>query len=128
MKEQESHTEGKRFQRQADSRRGVETLRRGDAERNRNSTVKKVRAIVSGRVQGVCFRAYAQDKARELGVRGYVRNLWSGDVEIVAEGEDAAVDALMTWAWEGPPWAHVTGVDIEPLAPGEEFRGFDVRH
>jgi len=90
--------------------------------------VKRVRAIVSGRVQGVCFRAYAHDKARELGVRGYVRNLWSGDVEIVAEGEDAAVDALIAWAWEGPPWAHVSGVDIELLPPGEEFRGFEVRN
>ena len=90
--------------------------------------MKKMRAIVTGRVQGVCFRAYTQDKALELGVRGYVRNLWSGGVEIVAEGEDAAVDALIAWAHEGPPWAHVTGVDIEPLPPGEEFRGFNVRH
>jgi len=89
--------------------------------------VKRVRAIVSGRVQGVCFRAYAYDKARELGVRGYVRNLWSGDVEIVAEGEDAAVDALIAWAWEGPPWAHVTGVAMEVLAGGEEFDCFEVR-
>ena len=68
---------------------------------------KKVRAIVSGRVQGVWYRAHTRDKARELGLHGYVRNLADGDVEIVAQGEQSAVDALIDWSWTGPPMAQV---------------------
>jgi acylphosphatase len=90
--------------------------------------MKTVRATVLGRVQGVCFRAYTHDKARELGVRGYVRNLYYDSVEIVAVGEDDAVDALMAWAAQGPPWAHVTNVVVEPLVTREEFIGFEIRH
>jgi acylphosphatase len=87
----------------------------------------RCRAVVSGRVQGVFYRDTCQRMASGLGVRGWVRNRPDGSVEVVAEGERSAVDALLAWCREGPPRAHVVGVAVtdEPLA-GE--RGFRVRY
>ena len=90
--------------------------------------MKKVKAIVMGRVQGVWFRANTMQEAKLLGVRGYARNLPDGSVEIVAEGESAAVDALIAWAGEGPPLAIVRHVRVEDLDYDEEFSSFGVRH
>lgn len=88
--------------------------------------MKKVRAIVAGRVQGVWYRAHTRDKAIELGVRGFVRNLPDGTVEIVAQGDGGAVDALMDWAKIGPPLAEVTAVRVREMAEDEEFEAFEV--
>ncbi len=66
-------------------------------------------------IPGVCYRMYTQQKARQLGVRGYVRNLRNGDVEIVAAGEDEAVDALIKWASSGSPSAVVSNVKVEVI-------------
>ena len=90
--------------------------------------MKKVKAIVMGRVQGVWFRANTMQEAKLLGVRGYARNMADGSVEIVAEGETAAVDALIAWAGEGPPLAVVRQVRVEELDYDEEFSNFGVRH
>ena len=90
--------------------------------------MKKVRAIVTGRVQGVWFRANTMQEAKLLGVRGFARNLPDGSVEIVAEGESSAVDALLAWAGEGPPLAVVRQVRVEDLEYEEEFSGFGIRH
>jgi len=90
--------------------------------------MKKVKAIVMGRVQGVWFRANTMQEAKLLGVRGYARNLPDGSVEIVAEGEAAAVDALMTWAGDGPPMAVVRHVRVEDLDYDDEFSNFGIRH
>lgn len=90
--------------------------------------MKKVKAIVLGRVQGVWFRANAMQEAKLLGVRGYARNMADGSVEIVAEGETAAVDALIAWVGEGPPLAVVRQVRVEELDYDEEFSNFGVRH
>ena len=88
---------------------------------------KRVRLTVSGVVQGVGFRMYAQREARHLGLTGFVRNLPGGEVEIVAEGDSAAVDRLIAWARRGPPAARVERVEVEPGEPTGEFDGFDVR-
>jgi acylphosphatase len=77
------------------------------------------RCFVSGRVQGVFYRASTRQRAQELGCRGYARNLPDGRVEVLAVGEAAAVDALIEWLREGPPAAHVTDVKCTELAPGE---------
>ncbi|MGB5160943.1 MAG: acylphosphatase [Thermoanaerobaculia bacterium] len=90
--------------------------------------MKKVKAIVMGRVQGVWFRANTMQEAKLLGVRGYARNLPDGSVEIVAEGEAAAVDTLIAWAGEGPPLAVVRHVRVEDLDYDDEFSNFGVRH
>lgn len=90
--------------------------------------MKKIKAIASGRVQGVGFRMYTQQKGRQLGVSGYVRNLRNGDVEIVAAGETEQVDALLKWAESGSPEAVVNNLEVELIDNGEEFKGFEIRY
>ena len=68
--------------------------------------------LVSGRVQGVFYRASAARRAAELGVTGYAKNLPDGRVEVLACGEPQAVDALIEWLWKGPPAAQVENVDV----------------
>jgi acylphosphatase len=84
-----------------------------------------IRCLVEGKVQGVFFRASAQQQARRLGVSGLARNLPDGRVEVLACGPTAAVDALRAWLQHGPPGASVTGVSCHPVemeSPG----GFEV--
>lgn len=90
--------------------------------------MKTVKAIVTGRVQGVWYRAHTRDKARELGLQGYVRNLPNGDVEILVHGEETVVDALIDWSWVGPPMARVSDVRVEPLDESVGYTGFEVRY
>ena len=71
------------------------------------------RSFVSGRVQGVFYRATCVSKAEALGLTGYARNLTDGRVEVLACGDDAAVDAFVAWLWEGSPASKVTDVAIE---------------
>ena len=79
--------------------------------------MKAVQARVSGRVQGVSFRWYAEEKARSLGVGGWVRNEPDGSVLVHAEGEAEAVDALVAWCHEGPTSARVSGVAVRETSP-----------
>jgi acylphosphatase len=88
------------------------------------------RCFVSGRVQGVFFRASTRERAQQLGCRGYARNLADGRVEVLAVGEPAAVDALTEWLWRGPPAAHVADVrcaDVGLAELGEMPSGFGTR-
>jgi acylphosphatase len=89
--------------------------------------VKRFRATVRGRVQGVGFRANAAAEARRLGLGGWVCNRFDGTVETEAEGPDRAVDAYLAWLRHGPSLAHVTGLDEEWLPPTGEGVSFDVR-
>ena len=73
------------------------------------------RCIVSGRVQGVWYRASTRHKAEELGVTGYARNLPSDQVEVMACGEDSAVTALVDWLWVGSAASRVTAVDVQDI-------------
>ena len=88
---------------------------------------KQVHIIVSGVVQGVSFRAYAREAARALGVRGYVRNLPTGAVEIVAEGDESALGRLVEWARRGPPLAEVEHVEVSYSEPTGAFKDFGIR-
>jgi acylphosphatase len=72
----------------------------------------RVHVVVSGRVQGVAFRAYTVDEARDLGLSGWVRNLPDGRVEAEAEGERPALEALVAFCRRGPPAARVEGVEV----------------
>ena len=90
--------------------------------------MKRLRLIVSGRVQGVGFRWAAQKAARQLGVYGYVRNLPNGDVEIVAEGDDTAVDRMTTWVRKGPTWSRVDNLQLHDLPGPAEYAAVGVRH
>jgi acylphosphatase len=69
------------------------------------------RSFVSGRVQGVFYRATCVRKAHELGVTGYARNLDDGQVEVLACGEAVAVARFVEWLWEGSPSSKVAAVD-----------------
>ena len=89
--------------------------------------MKKVRIIVSGRVQGVGFRWSAQRKARQLELGGYVRNLVNGDVEIVAEGDEASVNRLIAWARQGPSAGRVDDLRVDARTHKREFEDFDIR-
>jgi len=82
---------------------------------------------VTGRVQGVFFRAWARERARTLGVNGWVRNCPDGRVEAHVEGEDAVVEQMVEAMRAGPPHATVEELrtwDVEPC----EFDSFEVRH
>ena len=71
------------------------------------------RFLVSGRVQGVFFRASTRKQAQQLGLTGHVRNLPDGCVEVVACGGQAAIEALQSWLWQGPPHAQVNDVSCD---------------
>ena len=88
---------------------------------------RAVDVTVTGRVQGVSFRAYAEREAARLGVTGWVRNEPDGSVAGHFEGEAGDVDALVAWCREGPRWATVEGVDVRP-ATDEGTRSFGTRY
>lgn len=86
--------------------------------------MRRVRARISGRVQGVFFRASCADRANALGLSGWVRNASDGGVEAVFEGEDAGVESMLAWCRKGPPYAQVDDVEVLEEAPtgAEGFR------
>lgn len=84
------------------------------------------RIIVSGRVQGVFYRGWTVDAARSLGLAGWVRNLQSGDVEILAIGQEQAVRTLIERCRSGPPAASVDEISVEE-AEAEPLQGFEQR-
>lgn len=81
---------------------------------------------ITGRVQGVFFRAWACEEAQTLGLTGWVRNCGDGSVEAHVEGEVDAVEEMLDLLREGPPGARVDHVEVETADP-EGQRGFDVR-
>lgn len=86
-----------------------------------------VDVTVTGRVQGVSFRMYAEEEARRLGVAGWVRNEPDGSVAAHLEGEPGAVDAMVAWCRTGPPYARVDGVDVQQVGV-TGVTGFTVRY
>ncbi|MDE2450006.1 MAG: acylphosphatase [Gammaproteobacteria bacterium] len=70
------------------------------------------KCLISGRVQGVFYRGTAAQRARELGVRGYARNLPDGRVEVLACGDDEAVQTFVSWLWTGSSASQVIAVEI----------------
>lgn len=88
--------------------------------------MKRLRIHVTGKVQGVFYRASAQAKAKELGLNGWVRNEADGSVLIEAEGQDQKLDKLVDWCQKGPGAAQVEGVHTEEIVP-EGVNSFEVR-
>ncbi len=84
-----------------------------------------VRCLISGRVQGVFFRAATRNKAVELGLRGRARNLPDGRVEVIACGPEERLSQLRAWLWEGPTHARVSDVACETIDRAETFAGFE---
>lgn len=85
------------------------------------------RCLVSGKVQGVFYRASTARRARELDIAGYAMNLADGRVEVLVYGEEDNVQALCEWLWEGSPAAQVTDVEIRDAGIGDVPEGFETR-
>ena len=88
--------------------------------------MKRVRVVISGRVQGVWFRGWTREEARRRKLDGWVMNRRDGAVEAVFQGEDADVDEMLEACWSGPPHAVVAEVERyphdEPVEPGFRVR------
>ena len=89
---------------------------------------KRGHVFISGKVQGVFFRAYTQEEARRLGLRGWVRNLPDGRVEAIFEGEEKALEEMIRWCHKGSPGARVTGVEVIEEPYTGEFSDFRIRY
>jgi len=87
----------------------------------------RLHAIIRGRVQGVFFRASIVERARALGLVGWVRNRHDGSVECVAEGEGERLLALQAYCASGPQGAYVERIDLIEEMEAGEFTSFDVR-
>lgn len=78
------------------------------------------RFIITGKVQGVFFRASTREQARRLGLRGYAKNVADGSVEVVVVGDVNAIEALTAWLQHGPPMAKVTAVHTSEVDSNAE--------
>lgn len=88
----------------------------------------RAHVLISGRVQGVFFRAYTQRAAQERGVFGWVRNTRDGRVEAMLEGDKDKVEDMIRWCHQGSPMSHVTGVSVDWQEHIGEFDGFGVKY
>ena len=82
---------------------------------------------ITGRVQGVSFRYHTMEKARELGISGYVKNQQDGTVYVEAQGEEAPMDRFVKWCHQGPSFARVDHVEMEK-GKGSGFNNFEIRY
>jgi acylphosphatase len=89
--------------------------------------VTRFRAIVSGRVQGVGYRASAAHEARQLGLDGWVRNRPDGTVEVDAQGDKTTLEAFLVYLRRGPAGARVKMVDVDWLAVAPDLGPFEIR-
>lgn len=88
----------------------------------------RVHVYISGRVQGVFFRACTRDEAKRLGLTGWVRNLMDGRVEAVIEGDSETVDEMISWCYRGSPHSRVDDVEVSKDEYRGEFDDFGVRY
>ena len=88
--------------------------------------MEAVHVFVTGRVQGVFYRSWTEQKALELGLAGWVRNLPDGRVEAVLEGEKSKVERMVELCKKGPPHSKVENVEVKKQMPSG-FEGFEVR-
>ncbi|MBM3415203.1 MAG: acylphosphatase [Bacteroidetes bacterium] len=85
--------------------------------------IQTISITVRGKVQGVFFRQSSRDKALQLGITGWVKNLSDGSVSILASGNQQQLDEFLAWCRQGPPKAAVAGIDVQPHT-AESFKGF----
>ncbi|MFH7325445.1 acylphosphatase [Desulfurivibrio sp. C05AmB] len=88
----------------------------------------RAQLLISGRVQGVFYRAFTAEKAAELGLQGWVRNTPAGEVEAVIEGERLDLERLLAYLRQGPPAAQVSGIAVQWLDYRGEFGDFAIRY
>ncbi len=90
--------------------------------------MKRAHLFISGQVQGVFYRSNTRKQAIELGLTGWVRNLWDGRVEAVFEGEDSKIQKMIEWCHRGPAHASVDTVEVRWEEPTGEFQSFSIRY
>ncbi len=84
--------------------------------------------LISGKVQGVFFRANTKQKAEQLGVTGWVKNTSDGKVEAIFEGDEEDVNEIITWCHQGPSLARVDDVDIKEKEVKNEYNDFKIKY
>ena len=90
--------------------------------------MKRIRCRVYGRVQGVFFRATAREYATNLGLKGWIKNVYDGSVEGVFEGEEEAVNKMIEWCKKGPPHAFVEKHEFVEEEYTGEFNDFSIKY
>jgi acylphosphatase len=99
------------------------------AQDNEMADMARFSATICGRVQGVYFRYFVRNVARKLSLKGYVRNLASGDaIEVQAEGEKPQLDRLLEQIKTGPPGAWVKRVEVDWLDYSGQFNNFSIKY
>jgi len=88
---------------------------------------RHVNIVVSGRVQGVYFRAFTRRKAKQLDLVGHATNLADGRVEIIAIGDDEAIAQFIIWCRKGPITARVDHIDVNELPANETLHSFEIK-
>ncbi|MFW6015956.1 MAG: acylphosphatase [bacterium] len=83
--------------------------------------------IISGRVQGVGFRAFALDKSRKFGIKGWIKNRSDGKVEAVVQGKESDINRLLKYFEKGPAWARVDNIEIENENKDTKFKSFTIK-
>ena len=90
--------------------------------------IVNVHVLISGRVQGVWFRASTTQIAKQLGLTGWIRNTSDGCVEAVFEGEERLINKMIEWCHKGPPLSKVKKVEVKNQEPTNGFNGFSIRY
>ena len=90
--------------------------------------MKRWHVVITGKVQGVFFRAHLQRVARSLGFTGWVKNLADGRVEAIMEGSEINLPAMLDWCRKGPPCADVGKVEVTDEPYAGDYTDFNVRH
>lgn len=90
--------------------------------------IKQIRLTITGRVQGVFFRKETQRMAQKLNLKGYVKNLPTGSVEAVFQGDPGALAQMSEWCSHGPSFASVTSVETENETRVSDFKSFEIRY
>ena len=88
---------------------------------------RKVKLLISGRVQGVYFRMFTRNKAKQFGIKGHARNLPDGRVEIIAEADHGCIEKFIQWCHKGPVTARVDQVDLIELEQDEPLTSFEIK-
>ena len=88
--------------------------------------MKHVSIHITGKVQGVFFRASTKEKADEFAIKGTVRNNGDGTVSVQAEGDDAAIDKFIEWCRQGPPNARVEHCEVVDIVSSGNFKNFSI--
>ena len=88
----------------------------------------RVHVIISGKVQGVWFRANTKQKAEQLGLTGWVKNTYDKNVEAVFEGEEILIQEMLEWCHRGPPLSKVENVEVKNESPTNNFDSFSIKY